>query len=445
MSSEMGGEQNYPHWGEAFHFRKPHCHTWGARKTRRRSSIDMDQRNRFPFLVFFILAGIAGIILLAVAVIFPGAIARISGTDENPTSSLAQTTDIQPISAFTSQPTLAETEPIALTETETMLSALPLSLADLYDRMGPGVVSIKVYTQQGGSTGQAAGSGFILDEEGHIVTNNHVVADAFRVTVVFYNGYEEQAEVIGTDEDSDLAVIKVDQLIGDVHPLSLGDSGLVDVGEWVIAIGNPFGNQNSMSVGIISAVGRTIPTGSTPFSIPQSIQTDAAINPGNSGGPLISLEGVVIGVNAQIATNGNTANSGVGFAIPVNILRNVVPVLMEEGSYDWPWLGVEGTDLTLAIAEANQMETRLGAYINNVVSGGPSEAFLEGSSGSVELDGIITPIGGDVVIAADGMTIRSFDDLLTAVAFKHPGEVLSLTVLRDGKEEVVSIELQSRP
>lgn len=405
----------------------------------------MDQRNRFPFLVFFILAGVAGIFILAVAVIFPGAIARISGTDEIPTSSLGQTTDTQPISALTSLPTLVDNEPIALTETETTLSALPLSLADLYNRMGPGVVSIKVYTQQGGSTGQAAGSGFILDQEGHIVTNNHVVADAFRVTVIFYNGYEVQAEVIGTDEDSDLAVIKVDRLVDDVHPLSLGDSDLVDVGEWVIAIGNPFGNQNSMSVGIISAVGRTIPTGSTLFSIPQSIQTDAAINPGNSGGPLISLAGEVIGVNAQIATNGNTANSGVGFAIPVNILRNVVPVLMEEGSYDWPWLGVQGTDLTLAIAEANEMETRLGAYIDNVVAGGPSESILVGSSGSVELDGIFTPIGGDVVIAADGRTIRSFDDLLTAVAFKHPGEVLSLTVLRDGKEEVVSIELRSRP
>jgi 2-alkenal reductase len=153
----------------------------------------------------------------------------------------------------------------------------------------------------------------------------------------------------------------------------------------------------------------------------------------------------VIGVNAQIATNGNNANSGVGFAIPVNILRHVVPSLIEKGTYDWPWVGVEGTDLSLAIAQANHIETQRGAYINNVVPGGPSDSILIGSSGTVDLDGVITPIGGDIVIAADGQPIHFFSDLLVAVAFKHPGEVIHLTILRDGEEQAISIELQQRP
>jgi 2-alkenal reductase len=406
----------------------------------------MDERNKFPILAIVLIAVTAlGVFGLAFAVIFPAVFPQFTGTGENSILGFGQTDEPQSIATLTAQPQVSQSEAVVFGEQGDVLSALPLSLADLYDRAGPGVVSIQVYTQRGGNTGRSAGSGFIMDEAGHIITNNHVVADASQVTVIFYNGIEKEAQIIGTDVDSDLAVIKVDELIDEVHPLQLGDSDLVDVGQWVIAIGNPFGNQNSMSVGIISALGRTIPTGTTPFSIPQSIQTDAAINPGNSGGPLLSLHGDVIGVNAQIATNGNNANSGVGFAIPVNILRHVVPSLIEKGTYDWPWVGVEGTDLSLAIAQANHIETQRGAYINNVVPGGPSDSILIGSSGTVDLDGVITPIGGDIVIAADGQPIHFFSDLLVAVAFKHPGEVIHLTILRDGEEQAISIELQQRP
>jgi 2-alkenal reductase len=173
------------------------------------------------------------------------------------------------------------------------------------------------------------------------------VGGADSVTVTFYNGIERHAEVVGTDPDSDLAVIRVQNVPAGVHSLPLADSDQVKVGEWVIAIGSPFGLGASMSTGIVSATGRTIPAGATPFSIPHAIQTDAAINPGNSGGPLINMAGAVIGINAQIATGGTEQSSGVGFAIPSNIARRVVPSLIQSGEYRWPWLGVTGSPLTL--------------------------------------------------------------------------------------------------
>src|SRR5690606_9896833 len=208
-------------------------------------------------------------------------------------------------------------------------------LPDLYDQLNPGVVSIQTFVEGsfgGQGQGLGAGSGFILDEAGHIVTNNHVVAGAAQITVKYFNDLEVEATVVGTDQDSDLAVLRVEQLPADVHPLPLADSDSVRTGEWVIAMGNPFGFESSMTIGIVSAVGRSIPSGVTPFSIPEAIQTDAAINPGNSGGPLLNLNGEVIGVNAQIRTDpGVRANSGVGFAIPSNVVRLVAPVLIEEG------------------------------------------------------------------------------------------------------------------
>ncbi|MCH7587738.1 MAG: trypsin-like peptidase domain-containing protein [Chloroflexi bacterium] len=376
-----------------------------------------------------------GILGFGLSLVFPNPVAQLFGS----TTRIGETQVGS--AAFTAQPQLAQPPQFD----EGILGALPLSLEKLYDQVGPGVVNIRVFIENNGMVGQAAGSGFIIDEQGYIVTNNHVVADATRVTVIYFNGIEAEAEIVGTDADSDLAVIKVDQLIDDVHPIPLGDSDTVDVGQWVIAIGNPFGNQNSMSIGIVSAVGRTIPTGVTPFSIPQSIQTDAAINPGNSGGPLLNLLGQVVGINAQIATGGDRANSGVGFAIPVNILRKIAPVLIENGSYDWPWLGVEGTDVNLAIMNANNLDEQRGAYINGVVEGGPASVALRGTTETVEIERVIAPLGGDVVIEADGQPIRFFSDLLVAVAFKNPGDQINLTILRDGERLEVSITLGLRP
>lgn len=320
------------------------------------------------------------------------------------------------------------------------------SLTALYEQLNPGVVNIQVYVERETLSGAGAGSGFILDNEGHIVTNNHVIADATQVTVIFYNGLEAEAEVIGVDAESDLAMLKVAQLVDEVHPLPLADSDQVQVGEWVVAIGNPFQLGGSMTVGIVSAMGRTIPTGSTPFVIPQAIQTDAAINPGNSGGPLLNLRGEVIGVNAQILSRGTPANVGVGFAIPANVVRRIAPALIENGSYQWPWLGVQGGDVSLAIMEANDLPGQTGAYIADVVPDGPAEeAGIQGTSTIEEVDGVEVPVGGDVVIEADGQPVTDFASLLVRVAYKNPGDTVDLTILRDGQEQQLSVMLEPRP
>jgi 2-alkenal reductase len=321
------------------------------------------------------------------------------------------------------------------------------SLPALYQQLNPGVVNIQVFVDAGGQLGRGAGSGLVLDDQGHIVTNNHVIANAELVTVIFFDGQEAIAEVIGADDDSDLAVIRVDALPEGVHPLPLGDSSLVQVGEPVIAIGNPFGLGSSMTTGIVSANGRTIDSQATPFSIPLVIQTDAAINPGNSGGPLLNLRGEVIGVNAQIATNsGVAANAGVGFAIPSSVVRLVAPVLIAEGVYEWPWLGVTGTSVNLALMEANELESQDGAYIDLVVPGGPAEqAGLRGSSGREDVRGLPVPTGGDVILAVDGQPIADFDALLANTAFHHPGDTVTLTVVRDGERVEIPVTLQARP
>ncbi|MEJ2708023.1 MAG: trypsin-like peptidase domain-containing protein [Anaerolineales bacterium] len=305
------------------------------------------------------------------------------------------------------------------------------SLVQKYEQLNPGVVNIKVVVQRGGQTGEAAGSGFIIDNQGHIVTNNHVVEGAVEVVVVYYDGFEVQADIVGTDADSDLAVLHVNQLTDGAHLLELGNSDNVQVGEWVIAIGNPFGLGSSMTTGIVSAVGRTIQSGVTPFSIPQAIQTDAAINPGNSGGPLIDLNGSVIGVNAQIATGGTQANAGVGFAIPVNVVRRVAPVLIAQGVYQWPYLGIEGGSIGLLLQQAQNLPTQRGAIIGAVTPGGPAD-----QAG-------IQP--GDIIVEANGKPVNNIDDLLVQIASSEPGDKLNLTILRNGQRQQVTATLIARP
>lgn len=330
--------------------------------------------------------------------------------------------------------------------TEGMPQIEGVSLTTLYDEVSPGVVSIRVYVQRGGTTGQGAGSGFVLDNEGHIVTNNHVVAEAEVVTVIFNNGFEVRAEIVGTDADSDLAVVQVEEMPDGMAPLPLAESGTAEPGDWVVAIGNPFSLGGSMSLGIVSAVGRAIPSGATPFRIPRAVQTDAAINPGNSGGPLLNLDGEVVGVNAQIASGGSGVNSGVGFAIPSEVVRRVVPALIEEGAYPWPWLGVSGLPVNLLVQEANNLPVQQGAYIAQVVDGGPAdEAGLQGATGTEAILGSDIPVGGDVVIEADGGPVADFTDLLDYVAFQQPGDTIELTILRDGERQQVTVELAARP
>lgn len=324
-------------------------------------------------------------------------------------------------------------------------------LSELYDQANPGVVSIQTIVDSPLGRGVGAGSGFIIDEAGHIVTNDHVVAGASSVIVNFYNGFETRAEVVGADDDSDLAVLRVSELVEGARPLPIGDSDTVDEGQFVVAIGNPFGFESSITLGIVSAVGRIIPglaatQGGATFSIPSAIQTDAAINPGNSGGPLLNLDGQVIGVNAQIRTGGTVAaNAGVGFAIPSNVVRLVVPVLIEQGSYQWPWLGVSGDEVTLLVAEANGLNTQEGAYIHQVVPGSPAGvAGLQGSTREVPVAGVPVPAGGDVVLAINDQPVNDFADLLTQIAFSQPGESVDLTILRNGETLDVSVQLGAR-
>jgi 2-alkenal reductase len=310
---------------------------------------------------------------------------------------------------------------------------------DLYARVNPSVVNISIFGEREDRVvplGQ--GSGFAYDVDGNIITNAHVVDNAEQVEVTFSDG---------TDLNSDLAVVKVDQLPEGVEPLSLGNMDELAVGQTVFAIGNPFGLDGTLTQGIISALGRTIPA-LTPFSIPQSIQTDAAINPGNSGGPLLNLEGEVIGVNAQIETDGTSrSNSGVGFAIPVSIVELVIPELIQQGKYEWSWMGVQGGDLTPVLAKAMGLENARGAYIAAVAPGGPAEkAGLQGATQETVVDGRSVVIGGDVITKVNDQDVRSFDDLLIYIATQsNPGDEVNLTVLRDGSPKGIMLTLEERP
>ncbi len=288
----------------------------------------------------------------------------------------------------------------------------------------------------------AEGSGFVYSEDGHIVTNEHVVEGAERVRVTFTEGKSYDAEVVGADANSDLAVLKVDR--DNLDPLELGNVSEVDVGETAIAIGNPFGLRGTMTSGIVSQKGRTIPT-ETGFSIPNVIQTDAAINPGNSGGPLLNREGKVIGVNTAIETR-TGAFSGIGFAVPVSQVEIVVPDIIEDDDINYPWLGVSGTTVTPAVADAMNISEASGFLIAEVVEDSPAdEAGMIESNETVEIDGFDTLVGGDIIREIDGRTVEGTGDLLSFLPRYHsPDEEINVTVLREGEEIELPVTLGSR-
>ncbi|HML39309.1 MAG TPA: trypsin-like peptidase domain-containing protein [Bellilinea sp.] len=321
-------------------------------------------------------------------------------------------------------------------------------LVDLYRSSSPSVVNITVYQQaQQGIVPVGTGSGFVFDDKGRIVTNAHVVQDADQIDVTFSDGQIQSAETIGIDQNSDLAVIQVEKVPDKVLPLPLGNMQELAVGQTVVAIGNPFGLDGTLTKGIISALGRTIPA-LTPFSIPEAIQTDAAINPGNSGGPLLDLHGHIIGINAQIETNGlSQSNSGVGFAIPVNIVNQVVPELISKGKYEWSWLGVRGGDVNPSLVEAMNLPIATGAYLVEVTPGGPAEqAGIRGADKQKLVNGRAVEVGGDLVIAIDGKSIDTFNDLLVYIALEtRPGQTVTLTIVRNGKESDIDLLIGSRP
>jgi S1-C subfamily serine protease len=331
------------------------------------------------------------------------------------------------------------------------------ALETLYQTVIPGIVTISwVSTDQ---TNGALGSGFVYDDQGHIVTNFHVIdgAPGNKVEVDFTSGYKSYGTVIGTDTDSDLAIIKVEVPPTELHPLPIGDSDSLKVGQTAVAIGNPFGLNGSMTVGIISALGRTQDSlhtasgTSQPYTEAGIIQTDAAINPGNSGGPLLDLNGQIIGINNSIPTNnlapnGESVNSGVGFAIPSSIVKRVVPILIRDGKYDYPYLGLSSSsDLSLAAIQALGLQVDTGAYVSDVVPGGPADkAGLKGGTQTTSIQGL--KAGGDLIIAIDGHTVKQFDDLLLyLIEHKSPGDSVVLTVIRAGQQMDISVTLGKRP
>lgn len=325
-------------------------------------------------------------------------------------------------------------------------------LTSLYEKVDPGIVSIQVLSELGGSLG----SGFVFSKEGYVVTNYHVVEGATDLEVDFPSGLKVRGTVVGTDTDSDLAVIKVDAPADALFPLEMGDSEQIKVGQTVVAIGNPFGLSGTMTVGIISARGRTMDSlrqtaEGTPFTAGGLIQTDAAINPGNSGGPLLDLQGRVIGINRAIRTTnalptGESSNSGIGFAVPVNIVKRVVPVLIEQGAYDYPYLGISSrSEISLMEQEALGLSQSSGAYVVEVVAGGPGdEAGLVGGTRETQIPGLLS--GGDLITSIDGRPVRVFGDLLGyLMENKSPGDTINLTLIRDNQTKEVVITLGKRP
>ncbi|MEX2144007.1 MAG: trypsin-like peptidase domain-containing protein [Anaerolineales bacterium] len=353
-------------------------------------------------------------------------------------SALACQFALGPFSTGTSSDAQAEATMAAVQISQDLVSEQAV-LISLYQAVSPGVVSVNVSSETGG----AQGSGFVYDSEGHIVTNFHVVQGGEYIEVAFPSGLKVVGEVVGEDQDSDLAVIHVDAPASELHPQVLGDSDTLQVGQYVVAIGNPFGLNGSMSTGIVSSLGRSLDSlneagGGDFFSAGDLIQTDAAINPGNSGGPLLNLSGEVIGVNRAIRTfssaeDGNALNSGIGFAVSSNMVRRVVPILIADGHIDYPYLGISSrSDLSLAEAQELGLNRTDGALITRVIEDGPAdEAGLQ---------------AGDFIITIDDQTIKSFDEMISYL-FKHrsPGDTVALTIVRDGEELSIDLELGARP
>ena len=332
-----------------------------------------------------------------------------------------------------------------------LLKAKEFQLNTIYSTSLPSIVHIKVrqtvpgFFQNQERTGQ--GSGFIWDTEGNIVTNYHVVASASIVDVEFADGSQYSASVIGLDPNSDLAIIKVNPNGKILTPLNLGDSTNVKVGNHTIVIGSPFGQEFSMSSGIVSAIKRTVPSQNAMFSIPNVIQTDAAINPGNSGGPLMDIEGNVIGINSQIISRSG-GNQGIGFAIPINSVKKIIPTLIKGEKFEYPYIGITGMDLNTNLKKALEIDSEIkGVMIVDVVKGSPADlGGLLGYTGTVSDNDNSYPFGGDILTAINTIPIKSMSDLLTLLFSDYsPGDSVIFTILRDSISFDLDITLISRP
>ena len=321
-----------------------------------------------------------------------------------------------------------------------------LTLVQLFEKSEAGVVKISVNRSDAVRDAPGMGSGFVYDNLGHIITNAHVVEGASKATVTFLDGTQYDAEIIGKDKFTDIAVMKVNEKPRLLHPLQIGDSSKLHVGEQVAAIGNPFGLSGSMTSGIVSQLGRLLPTQDSGFSIPDVIQTDAAINPGNSGGPLLNMKGEVIGINTAIQSISGEF-SGIGFAVPSNTALKIVPSLIEDGEYRHPWIGISGRDIDPDLARVLDLKDAKGFLVITVVDGSPADkAGLKGMSATQIIDGKEYPADGDIIISVDNKEVRKISDILVHLQReKSVGDEMSLGILRDGEFMHMSLELVERP
>jgi S1-C subfamily serine protease len=377
---------------------------------------------------------------------------------------LALSPQLYAVAQAADQEAVIESSSLSLAEpapqSDVALATFERAVIGIYQTTLPSVVDVEVARRVtlgiGDQFGQqpedlfrrGEGSGFVWDKEGHIVTNYHVVQDTEVVKVSFANGVSAEAEVIGADADADLAVLKVDLPASELQPLILGDSDELQVGQLTFAIGNPFGQDFTMTTGIVSAVERTIRSGNSSFSIPEVIQTDASINPGNSGGPLLNRFGEVIGINTMIISESGS-NAGVGFAVPINIAKQIVPTLIAGEDFEYAWLGIIGTSLTKDVTEAmNLTDDTQGALIISVAQNSPAaQAGLRGSQDVLTIAGQEVPYGGDIITAIQEEPIADMDDLITYLVEKtRPGDQVSLSLIRSGGEaENVTVTLGTRP
>ena len=330
---------------------------------------------------------------------------------------------------------------------ETILSTKKsFTLVELFEKSESGVVRIDVDKINSSLETGSLGSGFVFDDLGHIITNAHVVESASSVTITFLDGSQYNAQIIGLDKFTDIAVIKVEEKPRYLHPLQMGDSSTLKVGEQVAAIGNPFGLSGSMTSGIVSQIGRLLPSQDTGFSIPNVIQTDAAINPGNSGGPLLNMAGKVMGINTAIQS-GTGQSAGIGFAVPSNTILKVVPVLIEKGKYSHPWIGISGKDIDPELAKVRDLDQSKGFLIVTVVPGSPAEiAGLKGVSEIKIIGDKEYPADGDIIVSVDGKEVRKISDILIHLQEeKSVGDEMILGILRDGEVMHIILALVERP
>ena len=322
-----------------------------------------------------------------------------------------------------------------------------LSLVELFEKSEKGVVRIDVDKTDSMGERNSVGSGFIFDYFGNIITNTHVIDNASNITVTFLDGSQYNASIVGMDKFTDIAVIKVLEEKPDyLHPLQIGDSSTLKVGESVAAIGNQFGLSGSMTSGIVSQIGRLLPSHDTGFSIPNVIQTDAAINPGNSGGPLLNMNGEVMGINTAIQS-GTGQSAGIGFAVPSNTISKVVPVLITEGKYSHPWIGISGQDINPDLAKIRNLDHSKGFLIVTVIPDSPAEmAGLKGVSEIEKIGNKEYPKDGDIIVSVDGKEVRKISDILIHLQEeKSVGDEMILGIIRDGEQMDIILTLVVRP